>query len=152
MKIVKNTPSLLLLEDRPITLSIGVWLIAVILLTSALGRAIDGGGATGLVTTLGLGTGAIAWYFFPFQRITFDRATGEMHRRVARITGARSSVLSFTNIKSAAGQGNWAEGTRMERIVLLTDDDAYPLEFGFSGTSRKEQVDAINAWLAAARG
>lgn len=151
MKIVENTADMLVLEDRPVLLTSCLWFMGLVLIASMPRAAKDGPGVALLIATLGATTLLVAWYFFPFQRIWFDRKTGSMHRRIARITGARCDALPLTQIKSAAGQGNWSDGRRMERIVLLTHDDPYPLEFGFFGSSRKPQIDAINDWLKSAK-
>ncbi len=151
MKIIENNASKLVLEDRPIVLTTCLWLMGLAAISAALTGATGSTGETLAMGACGIGTTLVAWHFFPFQRITFDRESGHMHRRIARVTNATEILLPFAKIRSAAGQGNWSEGTRMERIVLLTDEDPYPLEFGFFGTSRKAEIDAINTWLNAAR-
>ncbi len=147
MKIVGNTEDKLTLEDRPNFMSTCLWLMGAILLAAAYDIFDQSTGTALLVGSMGAVTLVIAWYFFPFQRIIFDQKSGQMHRRIARVTSAREEILPLTQIKSAAGQGNWSDGMRMERIVLLTNDAPYPLEFAYLGASRKPQIDAINHWL-----
>ena len=149
MKVVEDTREELILEDTPTFLAAMVWFMGLLLLALAITGSEDGPGVKLLLGLLGLGITAMAWHFFPFQRITFSRTDAEMVRRIARITGANTDSLAIPSIERAASQGNWSDGTRMERVVLLTADGPYPLEFGYSGTSRKPVIDAINQWLEA---
>lgn len=147
MQVVEETEEKLVIEDRPWFLAGVVWLLGLAALSAAILGQLRGPGETLLVLVLGAGTTAIAWYFMPFQRFEFDRASGTLTRTIARVTGSKKEVRPLSTICQAASQGNLNDGARLERVALLTDDEPYPLEFGFSGTSRTEVIKAINAWL-----
>jgi len=148
MRVILETPEKLVIEDRPRFLAGFVWFMGLAALYAALAGQMRGTGETILVLALGIGACAIAWHFMPFQRFEFDRAGGTFTRTIARVTGKKQETRALSAIRQAASQGEWSEeGTRMERVALLTDDGPYPLEFGYSGSSRSEVIGAINAWL-----
>ena len=147
MKTVSNTPKCLVIEDRPHFLAGFVWLLGLGALLAAVTGQTAGLAETLLVYALGLGTMALAWHFFPFQRFTFDRTAGEFTRRIARVTGATIDRLPLSEIDRAALQSHWSDGTRMQRVALLTKDGPLPLEFGFVGAERQPIVTDINGWL-----
>ena len=149
MRITHNTAERLIIEDRPWFIAGLVWVLGLAALSAALLGQTDGTGETILVLALGVGACAIAWRFLPFQRFEFDRPNDTFRRRIARVTGAKIEARQLSTIRQAASQGNWSEGARMERVALLTDEEPYPLEFGYSGSSRAEIIEAINAWLKA---
>ena len=147
MQVVEKTEEKLVIEDRPWFLAGVVWLLGLAALYAAIAGQLRGSGETLLVLALGVGTSVIAWHFMPFQRFEFDRESGTLTRTIARVTGSKKEVRPLSTIRQAASQGNLNDGARLERVALLTDDEPYPLEFGFSGTSRTEVIRAINAWL-----
>ncbi|MGI9388475.1 MAG: hypothetical protein ACR2O1_00325 [Boseongicola sp.] len=148
MRVTHKSKEMLVIEDRPWFVAGVVWFLGLAAISSVLTGQMDGIGETILVLALGLGAATIAWHFLPFQRIEFDRTNGKFTRKIARVTGSKWEMRSLTTIRQAASQGDWSEGgTRMERVALLTDDGPYPLEYGFSGTSRAEVIQAINSWL-----
>ena len=148
MKVVVNEYDRLILEDTPTLFAIFIWLMGLLLLGMAATHE-EGFGIRLLLGLLGLGITAAAWKFFPFQRIPFSRSDNQITRRIARVTGAKTETLMLTEFERAASQGNWSNGTRMERVVLLSPAGAYPLEFVYSSTTRKPVIDAINIWMAA---
>ncbi len=148
MNIIQNTHDKLVIEDRPIFIGGLVWFLSAAAVLAVLRGSTDALGETVLVTFLGVGGCVLAWHFFPFQRFTFDRKSGVLARRIARITGAKIKETQIADIKQAANQGSWSDGDRLERVALLMHNaDPYPLEFGYSSTPRKPIIDAINAWL-----
>jgi hypothetical protein len=148
MRVIHQTPEMLVIEDRPWFIAGVIWLMGLAAIYAAVAGQLRSTGETILVLALGIGTSAIAWYFLPFQRFVFDRVNGTLARKIARVTGSKHETRSLNTIRQAASQGEWsAEGSRMERVALLTDDGPYPLEFGFSGTSRTDVIKAINVWL-----
>ena len=148
MRITHETHERLIIEDRPWFVAGMVWLLGLAAISAVVTGQMDGIGEAILVLALGIGAAAIALHFLPFQRLEFDRANNTFTRTIARVTGSKQEVRLLSTIRQAASQGDWSEGgTRMERVALLTDDGPYPLEFGFTGTSRSDVIQAINAWL-----
>lgn len=148
MNEVLNTVDRLVIEDRPWILGGSVWLMTLAAIYAVLTGQTDGIAETLLVTALGFGGAALAWWFFPFQTIVFDRPSGKVTRTIRRVGKTTTETLSLDQVSRAASQGQFSEsGTRMERVALLTDGDPYPLELGFVGASRTPLIDAINRWL-----
>lgn len=150
MRIVEKSGARLVMEDRPWSLAVWLWTMGLGALSAVLLGQLDGAVESVLVGLLGLAATGVAWYFFPFQRITFDRESGTMTRRIARVSGATEVALPLGGIRRAASQGSFSDGgTRLERIALLTDDGPYPLEFGFGSAPRGALIREINEWLGA---
>ena len=105
---------------------------------------------TTLVAFLGAGAMWIAHHFFPYQRMTFDRTTGNFTRVVARLNGRKVTTHALSNIERVAIEAQWNEDTRMERLALVIGGEKTPLEFGFYGASRDKLASEINAWLSRA--
>ena len=148
MRITHETQEKLIIEDRPWFVAGMIWFLGLAAISAVLTGQMDGIGEAILVLALGIGAAAIAWHFLPFQRFEFDRTNNTFTRTIARVTGSKQTAQPLSTIRQAASQGDWSDGgTRMERVALLTDDGPCPLEFGFSGTSRSEIIQAINTWL-----
>ncbi|MGC1429292.1 MAG: hypothetical protein WA822_11940 [Albidovulum sp.] len=148
MKPVKTTPDLLVIEDHPWALAGMVWLMSAAPLYAVATGQTDGMANTLIAAVLGLGAAGIAWWFFPFQTVVFDRSSGEVTRTIRRIGKSTTETLRLDQIKRAANQGDFSDsGSRMERVALMTNDGPYPLELGFVGTSRAPVITAINDWL-----
>ncbi|NNE81788.1 MAG: hypothetical protein HKN18_16090 [Silicimonas sp.] len=150
MKQTERSHDLLVLEDRPWLIGGFIWLMSIAALYAVLTGGTDGPAETLLVAFLGLGGSAVAWWYFPFQTFEFRRTAGLMTRTIRRLGNTRVETLAFSDFSRAANQGHFSDsGTRMDRVVLLTDNGPYPLEFGFVGASRDPLVASINAWLEA---
>ena len=148
MRITHESHERLLIEDRPWFVAGMIWFLGLAAISAVLTGQMDSIGEALLVLALGIGATAIAWHFLPFQRLEFDRTNNTFTRTIARVTGSKTEVRPLGTIRRAASQSDWSEGgTRMERVALLTDDGTYPLEFGYTGASRSEVIQAINAWL-----
>ena len=147
MQTASNTYKQLVIEDRPHFLAGFIWLMGLAALLAAFTGQTAGLPETLLVAALGFGTVGLAWHFFPFQRYTFDRTAGAFTRRIARVTGATVDTLPLAEIERAALQSHWSDGTRMQRVALLTKDGPLPLEFGFVSAEREPIVSDINGWL-----
>lgn len=147
MKVAASSPERLVVEDRPWFLWITLPFLGAPALFAALTGQVDGWLETLLVFTVGVGIFWILWYFAPFQRFTFDRASNTFIHDVHRITGHKRWERPLSDIRRAADEGHWSDGSRLERITLLTNDGRHPLESGYSSGSRKDVVTAINKWL-----
>ena len=147
MKIVQTTPRRLVIEDRPWFLWLLLPVLALPSLYASLTGQIDGVWTTLLVGGLGAGMLWIVHHFAPFQRLTFDRDTGLFTHDLYRITGRARFERPLAEIKCAADEGHYSDGTRLSRVTLLTTDGRHPLESGFSSRNPKPVIQVINAWL-----
>lgn len=148
MKIVEHTPDRLLIEDRPWFLWILIPVLALPALFASLTGQLSSLGETVLVGALGIGMFWFLHHFAPFQRFTFDRATGRFTHTIQRINGRKSWIVPLSDIERAAEQAHWSDGARLERVALITKDGRHPLESGYSSRRAKPTIDAINAWLS----
>jgi hypothetical protein len=148
MRTVLNTPDHLVIEDRPWFIAGTLWAAGLVAGFAASTGQMQTEGETLLLGALGLAIIAVTWRFVPYQRLTFDRATGKFTRRIARVTGVTTDTLYLRDIRRAAAQSDWGEAGRLERLVLLTRDSTVPLEFGFVGVPRARLIDTINSWLS----
>ena len=147
MKIVEITPSRLVIEDRPWFLWILIPVLAGPALFAALTGQVDGTWQTLLVGATGVTFFWVMHHFAPFQRFIFDRDAALFTHAIRRINGGRSWTLPLGDIRRAADQGSWSDGTRLERVILLTKNGRHPLESGYSSRRAKPMIDAINSWL-----
>ena len=147
MRIAKNTPDKLVIEDRPWFLWITLGVIGCGALLATFTSQFSSKVERILVTCLGAGTLWIAWHYAPFQRMTLNRETGTFAHEVRRLTGSRTWEKPLTEIDRATDEGQWSDGARLERVTLITKGGPYPLQSGFSGRSARPVVEAINTWL-----
>ena len=136
MHIIEHTPQRLTLEYRPKFMAGLLWFMGLTCIFLALSGQTDGMLETVLVTFLGVGILGLAHHFFPFQRLTFDRTAGLLTK------------LSLTEIERAAVQAQWADNSRMERLILIRKGEKFPVEYGFYSRPRDGLAKDINSWLA----
>ena len=149
MKITENTDRRLVIEHRPWILAGFCWLMGLLALYSGVtGVDMDGWVEQLLVLALGIGMTCVAWYFFAFVRITFDRDRGEMEHRALRVIGSRSKFLKLDRVKGAQVEANWdSDGGRLTRLALDTEDGRAQLEYGYGPGDRRALETAVNEWL-----
>ena len=147
MKVLENTHERLLIESRPVFLWVMLYGLGSIAILSAVTGRVDGWASTGIVLLFGCCMIWVGWRFEPLQRFEFDRPSGVFTHKLTRLTGTETWTRPLAEIRSAADQGHWNDGSRMERVVLLTNGNPYPLESGFTGQDRSAIVGAINSWL-----
>jgi hypothetical protein len=150
MKIVENTDRRLVIEHRPWFLAGMIWAMGLAAVYAAVtGKGMRGPGEHLLVAALGVGVVWVAWYWFAFLRITFDRDTGQVEHRSLRLIGSRSKFLDLTKVRGARIEGNRSdEGARLTRLVLDTEDGTAALEYGYGSGDRAAQETAVNEWLS----
>lgn len=149
MKIIENTEDRLVIEHKPWFLA-GITCVmgAVALFAAITVRGIGSVAEHFLVAALGVGALWVAWYFFAFLRITFDRARGHVRHRSIRPMGSRSKHIDLGRVMGARVEANWnGDGARLTRLTLETVDGPIPLEYGYGAADRRELETAINEWL-----
>lgn len=149
MKIVENTDRRLVIEHRPWFIAGMIWAMGLAALYAAVtGNGMDSLAEHLLVAALGVGVTSVAWYWFAFLRITFDRDTGQVEHRSLRPIGSRSKFLDLAKVNGARIEASWSdEGARLTRLVLDTEDGVAALEYGYGGGGRTALETAVNEWL-----
>ncbi len=149
MKIIENTSRRLVIEHKP-------WILAGI--TGLMGLFAIFGGVIGdgtggiaerlLIVALGLAALWVAWHFFCFLRITFDREAGHVDHRSIRPFGSCRKHIDLGRVEKAQVEANWSDdGGRLTRLTLETVDGPVPLEYGYGPADRRKLESAVNKWL-----
>lgn len=160
MRIVQDTPNLLVIEDRPVVLgtvlgAMVVMLLGLAFLTFAAEPWLALGGSLG-AALLGVAFAAFVRRVF----VAFDRAAGSVVIRSASIFGQTEEQLPLSEIIEAMvdttasldSPGSKNRNTQTHRPVLRLKGGRLnqPLTKVFSGGKGAAKiVDAINRWLAA---
>jgi len=149
MTIVENTDRRLVIEHKPWLLAGFVWFMGLLALYSGItGADMDGLVERLVVLGLGVGTCVVAWYYFAFVRITFDRDRGEVEHRALRVTGPHCKYLRLDRVLGAQVEAHWdSDGARMTRLALDTEDGRAQLEYGYGPGDRRALEAAVNEWL-----
>lgn len=157
MKVITNTPDLLVVEDRPVL--IALLLIGFILVFLAVGLGLLLAGEwLGLVFALG-GGGAGFLAFWGFVR----RVQVVFHRPGAYVEFRRRNIFRGARVRHALGEINRAEVEENRssdgatyRVVLVVPEGQsagrHPVTLAYSsGRSHARAAEAINTWLEQAR-
>ncbi|MCB1331195.1 MAG: hypothetical protein KDK28_17865 [Maritimibacter sp.] len=158
MKIVTDTPDLLIVEDRPVLLALG--LIGFILAFVAAGLAmVLAGEWWGLLFAIfGGGMGFIAfWAFVRRVQVVFHRPEGYVELRRRNLFGGTRVRHALAEIDRAVieeSQGSDSGTTYRVALVIPAGQSAgrHPVTLAYSsGRAQHRAAEAINAWLQAAR-
>lgn len=153
MKVRRNTPDLLIVEDRP-------WLFALMitgftLLFCGIGLVLMMDGEwTGLVFFCaggGLGLGAF-WAFVRRVQVVFHRPEGWIEIRRANIFRKLRSRYDLSGVHRAFLESTQGDNGTLYRVVLLIESGGVqgtkPLTLAYSNVGDHRGVAAaINAWL-----
>ena len=101
-----------------------------------------------LIGALGLAALWVAWRFFCFLHIIFDREAGHVDHRSIRPFGSSRKHIDLGRVEKAQVQANWdGDGSRLTRLALETVDGPIPLEYGYGPADRRRLESAVNQWL-----
>lgn len=158
MKLVTDTPDLLIVEDRPILLALG--LIVFILAFVGAGLAITLAGEWwGLLFALfGGGMGFVAfWAFVRRVQLVLHRPEGYAELRRRNLFGGTRVRHLLTEIDRAEiEESRSSDSGTTYRVVLVIpagqSAGRHPVTLAYSsGRGHHRAAEAINAWLEAAR-
>ncbi|WP_299673770.1 hypothetical protein [uncultured Roseobacter sp.] len=156
MKILIDTPDLLVLEHRPILLGLSLTALTLILVFAALSNYADGYAARGhfvLFLTAAL-MGPAFWFAIERVQVTFDRSVGTVTWRARRFSGERVTTHALGEVTRAMlqtrkGNHDTADSHRVA-LVLGTErlENRHGLTRSYrSGPHAEKVVQRINAWL-----
>ena len=149
MKVAQISNERLVIVDRPWTMVIACWVLGASAIYAAVFDADSGAGHRLFLGILGLGTMWVAGRLMPFVTLDFDRTAGTATRRYHRVTGTESEVYPLTEVVGARAVSSWIDGSRMERLALVTPGGQIPVEIGFVGVPRGTVAAEITEWLEA---
>lgn len=162
MKTLENTPARLVLEHRPVALSIGLVLITLVTLVLAVILFLRGNDVGVIFLVFALSPPVFAYFFLETRRITFDRATatvaltfhtprgqrGHDHPLPvgARVVVQRAGPTPEARLVPEEG----APGVATRAVLAAGEGTEIPLSEAYSkGPEAWQVMQAANAWLSA---
>ncbi len=162
MKSIENTPSRLVLEQRPVGLGLVLILIAVATLAFAVVLFARGNDAGVIFLCFALSPPVFAYFFLETRRITFDRdaATLTLAYRAPRSTrGATHDLAAGAKVvvqrpgptpQDRLVPETGAPGVPTRAVLLADDGTELPLAEGYSkGPEAFRVMQIVNRWLDA---
>lgn len=160
MKTIEHTPTRLVLEHRPVALSLGLILTSLATLVFAVVLFARGNDAGVIFLCFALSPPVFAYFFLETRRITLDRAAGTLALEFRAPRGVRGTTHALVEGARVVVQrpGRTAEDRLVPetgapgvptRAVLTADGDQdVPLAEGYSNGPEAYQVmQAVNGWL-----
>ena len=160
MKTVENTPARLVLEHRPVALTIGLILTTLVTLAFAIVLFARGNDAGVIFLCFALSPPVFAYFFLETRRLVFDRAAGTVALDFRAPRGARGSTHPITEGARVVVQrpgptpearlvpDAGAPGVPVRAVLLTADDREVPLAEGYSKGPEAYRVrQEANDWL-----
>ncbi len=89
-----------------------------------------------------------AWWFGEVITVAFDRSSGAVVLRAARILKASNLEIPLKSVRSAHAQIEWSKGKRRNRLTLALDRKRFvPLEENYTSLDREPLAKLMNDWL-----
>ncbi|MCB1339381.1 MAG: hypothetical protein KDK10_18650 [Maritimibacter sp.] len=159
MKVTTDTADLLIVEDRPVLIAVGLSALILILASLCVGQLLAGNlaGLFFLVVVAGFGA-LFLRVFVQRTQLVFNAAEGWVERRQRNLAGYRRERHPFDSVVRAETEDRTdSEGGATHRLVLVIDAGSsvarHPVTSVYtSGSGSARAAAAINAWLAARRG
>jgi len=156
MKITRDTPDQLIIENRPWL--IGGFLIVFTLIFVAVGLAAItyGEGVMGYAFVFfGGGAGMLAFAVFVRRvQVIFDRAAGSIRFRRKSVFGSSDVTHDLKHLDRAVVESSYSgdSGATHRCVIILSGGmsaGVHPLTMAYSsGPGAQRAADAINAWCA----
>ncbi len=158
MKITTDTPDLLIVEDRPILLGLGLIVFIMIFVGVGIGLMLAGEGWGIVFALLGGGLGLLAfWAFVRRVQVVFHRPDDWVEFRRKNLFGGARVRHKLSDIGRAEIEtSHGSEGGVTYRVVLVFDRGQsvgrHPVTLAYSSGSSHHLVEAkINDWLGKTR-
>ena len=163
MKTVETTPTRLVLEHRPVTLTLGLVLISLATLAFAIVLFTRGNDAGVIFLCFALSPPVFAWFFLETRRIRFDRNAGTVALEFRAPRGTRGTSHALVEGARVVVQRpgptpqarlvpeTGAPGVPTRAVLIAADGQEIPLAEGYSkGPEAYQVMQAVNGWLGAA--
>ena len=158
MKITTNTPDLLIVENRPVWLALGLTLFILIFVAVGLAMTLSGEWWGLLFGLFGGGIGFAAfWAFVRRVQVVFNRSEAYVEFRRRNIFGGSRVRHRLDEIgRAEIEESQSSDSGPTYRVVLVIDRGQsagrHPVTLAYSSGSAHHRVaEAINAWLEAAK-
>lgn len=158
MKVTTDTPDLLIVEDRPILLALGLVVFILVFVGIGLGLTLAGEWYGILFALAGGGAGFAAfWGFVRRVQVVFHRPEGYVEIRRRNIFGGstvRHRLDEIDHAEIEESRSSDSGPTYRAVLVVARGQSAgrHPVTLAYSsGSGHRRAADAINAWLEAAR-
>jgi hypothetical protein len=153
MKIRRNSPDLLIVEDRPWLLGLMIILFILIFCGAGLTMLLSGEwlGLLFFLAGGGLGFGAF-WAFVRRVQVVFYRPEGWVEIRRANIMRRLATRFDLAGVHRALVETSTSDGKNLHRVALFVEKGGVtgtkPLTLAYSNVGDHHGVaSAINAWL-----
>lgn len=158
MKILSDTPDLLIVEDRPVLLALALIGFILAFVAAGLGIVLAGEWWGLLLALGGGGMGLVAfWAFVRRVQVVFHRPEAYVELRRRNLFGGSRVRHALAEIDRAEiEESHSSDSGTTYRIVLVIPSGQsagrHPVTLAFSsGRGHHRAAKAINAWLGAAR-
>lgn len=151
MKILTNTPDLLVLDHKSWLLSLGLMAGLLIFLAIGITATMNGEWIFGVMFG---GIGTVVWggclaVFTKRVQLIFDVRAGQVVARKRSVLGYKQDVYPLDTLRGAKLEESPDKEPDMHRPVLVLDGRPnFPLvSYYTNGSGPRRMVDAINAWV-----
>lgn len=158
MKIVTDTPDLLIVEDRPVLLALGLIVFILAFVAAGLTIVLAGEWWGALFALFGGGMGLVAfWAFVRRVQVVFHRPEGYVELRRRNLFGGTRVRHRLDEIDRAViEESHSSDSGTTYRVTLVIEHGQsagrHPVTLAYSsGRAHHRAAEAINAWLEAAR-
>jgi hypothetical protein len=161
MKTIENTPTRLVLEHRPVALTLGLILTSLATLAFAIVLFARGNDAGVIFLCFALSPPVFAWFFLETRRIMLDRGVGTLTLEFRAPRGKRGTTHALDEGAQVVVQrpGRTADdrlvpetgapGVPTRAVLVAKDGQEVPLAEGYSkGPEAYQVVQTVNGWLA----
>ena len=161
MKTVENTPTRLVLEHRPVALTLGLILTTLVTLAFAIVLFARGNDAGVIFLCFALSPPVFAYFFLETRRLVFDRSAGTVALEFRAPRGRRGTTKPLADGAQVVVQRPGptpearlvpeagAPGIPTRAVLVAATDQEVPLAEGYSkGPEAYQVMQAVNGWLA----
>ncbi|ROT99383.1 hypothetical protein [Histidinibacterium lentulum] len=156
---IERTPDLLVIDNRPIFIAALLSIMLLAFMAGGIRMLMEGLWGQGLLFVLGMPLffGVFFALFVRRNQLVLNRQTGELLHRRRTIFGHTETRFELAALAGAEVQYSRSDGKQTRRMayVLSEGPDAgtHPFTTAYSsGNNAQRAADAVNAWLAEARG
>ena len=152
MKVIRNTPDELVIDDRPWFWAVLMGFAVLILLYATMDALLGGDLKTGLLLVFMSAFAALFLFLVVVRtKIWLNAKTGNIALRSRSMRGTKTAFYNLADLQEAKVQTSQGE-TETHRCALVFTDQTVPLTKVYSsGKGADLAMNAINDWLTSLR-